>query len=63
MTLRMFAALEQAGVPTDLKLLAGEGHMFDGNPQFSAAIVEAMTLFLGRYVAAPATAEAVAADD
>ena len=63
MTLRMFAALEQAGVPTDLKLLAGEGHMFDGNPEFSAAIVEAMTLFLGRYVAAPATAEAVAADD
>ena len=62
MTMRMFTALEQAGVPTDLRLFAGQGHMFDGEPQFSAAIVEAMAHFLERYIAAP-VAEAVAADN
>lgn len=62
MTMRMFAALEEAGVPADLRLFAHQDHLFDGNPQFSPAIVEAMAHFLERYVAVPAV-EAVAADN
>lgn len=62
MTMRMFAALEEAGVPTDLRLFAHQDHMFDGDPKFSPAIVEAMAHFLDRYVAVPAM-EAVAADN
>ena len=62
MTMRMFAALEEAGVPTDLRLFAHQRHLFDGDPQFSAAIVEAMAHFLERYIAVP-VAEAVAADN
>ena len=61
-TLRMFAALEEAGVPADLRLFAHQGHMFDGESQFSSAIVEAMAHFLDRFAAVPA-AEAVAADN
>ena len=62
MTMRMFAALEEAGVPADLRLFAHQDHMFDGDPEFSPAIVEAMAHFLDRYVAVPVM-EAVAADD
>ena len=62
MTMRMFAALEEAGVPADLRLFAHQDHMFDGDPEFSPAIVEAMAHFLDRYVAVPAL-EAVAADN
>ena len=62
MTMRMFATLEQAGIPADLRLFAEQDHMFDQIPEFSQAIVEAMAHFLGRYVAAP-VAEAVAADN
>ena len=62
MTMRLFAALEAAGVPADLRLFAHQDHMFDGDPEFSPAIVEAMAHFLDRYVAAP-VAEAVAADN
>ena len=56
MTLRMFQALEQAGVPTDLVLYAGQDHLFDQDPRFSRAIVEAMDRFLARYLAVPAAA-------
>ncbi len=64
MTMRMFRTLEQAGVPTDLALFAGQGHMFDQDPRFSRTIVEAMALFLGRYIpVAEPVAEAVAAAD
>ncbi|MGH8059617.1 MAG: alpha/beta hydrolase fold domain-containing protein, partial [Candidatus Entotheonellia bacterium] len=38
MTMRMYQALEQAGVPVDLYLLAGQDHFFDQEPQFSAAV-------------------------
>ena len=62
MTMRMFAALEEAGVPADLRLFAHQDHMFDGDPEYSPAIVEAMAHFLDRYVAVPAV-EAVAADN
>ena len=66
MTMRMFAALEAAGVPSDLRLFAHQDHMFDGLPQFSLGIVEAMAHFLDRYLdryAAVPEVEAVAADN
>jgi dipeptidyl aminopeptidase/acylaminoacyl peptidase len=50
MTLRMYQALEQAGVPVDLHLYAGQDHFFDQEPQFSAAVAEAMACFIARYV-------------
>ncbi len=62
MTQQMFAALEQAGVAADLRIFAGQDHMFDQLPEFSQAIVESMALFLARYAAAPA-AEPALADD
>ncbi len=62
MSMRLFDLLEEAGVPVDMRLFAGQDHMFDGIPEFSQAIVESVALFLERYVAAPA-AEAVAADN
>ncbi len=62
MSMRLFDLLEEAGVPTDMRLFAGQDHMFDQIPEFSQAIVESVALFLERYVTAP-VAEAVAADD
>ena len=50
MTLRMYQALEQAGVPVDLHLYAGQDHFFDQEPQFSAAVADAMVFFIARYV-------------
>jgi acetyl esterase/lipase len=50
MTLRMYHALEDAGVPVDLHLYAGQGHSFDQDPQFCEAITDAMALFIARYV-------------
>ncbi|MFQ6031084.1 MAG: alpha/beta hydrolase fold domain-containing protein [Dehalococcoidia bacterium] len=59
MTMRIYQALADAGVPADLMLLGGQDHGFDGDSQFSNAIADAMALLISRYVAAPAT---VAAD-
>jgi acetyl esterase/lipase len=53
MTMRMYQALEQAGVPVDLHLYAGQDHFFDQEPQFSTAVADAMVLFMARYVPAP----------
>jgi acetyl esterase/lipase len=50
MTLQMYQALEQAGVPVELHLYAGQDHFFDQEPQFSAAIADAMAFFMARYV-------------
>jgi acetyl esterase/lipase len=50
MTMRMYQALEQVGVPVDLHLYAGQDHFFDQEPQFSAAVADAMALFMARYV-------------
>jgi acetyl esterase/lipase len=50
MTMRMYQALEQAGVPVDLHLYAGQDHFFDQEPLFCDAIVEAMACFIARYV-------------
>ena len=49
MTMRMYQALEQAGVPVDLQLYAGQDHFFDQEPQFSAAVADAMAFFMARY--------------
>ncbi|HEY7494298.1 MAG TPA: prolyl oligopeptidase family serine peptidase, partial [Candidatus Tectomicrobia bacterium] len=56
MTMRMSQALEQAGVPVDLHLYAGQDHFFDQEPQFSAAVADAIALFMARYVPAPVAA-------
>jgi acetyl esterase/lipase len=50
MTMRMYQALEQAGVPADLHLYAGQDHFFDQEPQFSTAVADAMACFIARYV-------------
>ena len=52
MTMRMFQALESAGVPADLHLYSGQDHFFDRNPVFSQAVVDAIALFIARYVPA-----------
>ena len=52
MTMQLYQALEQAGVPVDLYLYAGQDHFFDQEPQFSTAIADAMALFMARYVPA-----------
>ena len=54
MTMRMYQALEQAGVPVDLQLYAGQDHFFDQEPQFSTAVADAVALFMARYVPVPA---------
>jgi acetyl esterase/lipase len=50
MTMRMVQALEQAGVPVDLHLYAGQDHFFDQEPQFCDTIADAMAFFIARYV-------------
>ena len=50
MTISMHQKLEQAGVPVDLHLYAGQDHSFESDPKFTQAIVEAIDLFLSRFV-------------
>lgn len=50
MTMRMYQALEHAGVPVNLCLYAGQDHFFDQEPAFSAAVADAMAFFLAQYV-------------
>jgi acetyl esterase/lipase len=49
-TMRMYQALEQAGVPVDVHLYAGQDHFFDQEPRFCDAIADAMAFFITRYV-------------
>ena len=49
-TMRMYEALEQAGVPVDLHLFAGEDHFFDREPHFYKATTDSIAIFLSRYV-------------
>ena len=51
-SMRMFQALEAAGVPVDMHLYAGQEHIFDREPVFAEAVSNAMALFIERYVAA-----------
>jgi acetyl esterase/lipase len=50
MTLRMYQTLEQAGVPVDLHLYAGQDHFFDQEPAFCDVVADAMAFFMARYV-------------
>ncbi len=52
MTVRMYQALEQAGVPADLYLYAGPDHFFDQEPRLCEAIADAMAFFIARSVPA-----------
>ena len=58
MSIRMYEALEKAGVPVDLHLYAGQEHMFDQDPIFAEPMADAMALFISRYVPAPVVAGA-----
>lgn len=49
-TVRMYQILEDAGVPVDLHLYAGQDHFFDREPNFAQATVDAIALFVSRYV-------------
>ena len=49
-TMRMYQALERAGVPVDLHLYAGQDHIFDRDPELGAAVTDAIALFISRYV-------------
>jgi len=50
MTVSMYQKLEQAGVPVDLHLYAGQDHSFESDPKFIQAIVGAIDLFLSRFL-------------
>ena len=49
-TMQFCEKLEQAGVPVDLHLYAGQDHFFDREPHFYQAVADAIALFIARYV-------------
>ena len=53
---RFFDALQEAGVPVDMHLYAGQDHIFDREPAFAEAVSSAMALFIERYVVAAVAA-------
>jgi acetyl esterase/lipase len=55
MTVAMYEALKQAGVPVDLHLYAGQDHFFDREPRCGEAVAHAMAFFMGRYASAAMT--------
>lgn len=48
-SVRMFEALETAGVPVELHLYAGQPHAFDSASAFGRQCAQVMHLFLSRY--------------
>ena len=56
MSTRFFDALQEAGVPVDMHLYAGQDHIFDREPAFAEAVSSAMALFIERYVVAAVAA-------
>lgn len=58
LTVRMYDALEDAGVPVDLQLYSGQDHVFDREDRYSGPIADAMALFIQRYVPAEVGAAA-----
>ena len=59
-SVRMYEALVEAGVPTELHLYAEQPHAFDAQPQFGRQVAAEMLLFLDRYLPA-ASGEAASA--
>jgi acetyl esterase/lipase len=51
-SVRMFEALQEAGVPVELHLYAAQPHAFDAAPAFGRQCAQIMRLFLERYVPA-----------
>ena len=49
-SIRMYEALEHAGVPVELHIYAGQPHAFDATPEFGRQCASVMRLFLDRYV-------------
>ena len=50
MTVNMYQELEKAGVPSDLRLYAGQDHSFDADITFAQSIVREIDLFISRFV-------------
>jgi acetyl esterase/lipase len=53
-SLSMYRALDEAGVPVELHMYAGQPHNFDAERGLGRHCAEAMRLFLQRYVVEPA---------
>ena len=51
-SVKMYEALVEAGVPTELHLYAEQPHAFDAQPQFGRQVAAEMLLFLDRYLPA-----------
>ncbi|ETX06975.1 MAG: hypothetical protein ETSY2_13910 [Candidatus Entotheonella gemina] len=51
----MYKALEQAGVPVDLQLYAGQDHFLDREPQCGETVANSMALFMACYATATMT--------
>ena len=54
-TIRMYDALEAAGVPVDLQLYSLQDHVFDREDIYSIPIADSMALFIERYAGATST--------
>ncbi|HEY7801668.1 MAG TPA: alpha/beta hydrolase [Dehalococcoidia bacterium] len=52
-SIKMYRALDQAGVPVELHMIAGAPHGFDASPELGRQCASIMALFLDRYVANP----------
>lgn len=52
-SLRLHAALTEAGAPVELHVFAGAPHAFDAIPEFGRQCVEVVALFLDRHVVNP----------
>jgi acetyl esterase/lipase len=57
-SMRMYEALVEVGVPTELHIYAEQPHAFDAEPKFGRQVAAEMLLFLERYVPAREAAEA-----
>ena len=60
-SLRMYRDLNEAGVPAELHMFAGEPHGFDAQPALGRQCASIMSLFLDRYVVNRASPAPVAA--
>jgi acetyl esterase/lipase len=52
-TFRMYRALTDAAVKTEMHIFEGQHHAFDRDPQFGRQLAALMTLFLNRHLAPP----------
>jgi acetyl esterase/lipase len=56
-TFRMYRALRDVGVKTEMHIFEGQHHAFDRDPAFGRQLAALMKLFLNRHLAAPLAAK------